>query len=49
MRYILRFLNVKNFKPVEIHRQLGEIYGDSVMTDGMVRNWVREAIQQWTN
>ncbi|GBM39399.1 hypothetical protein AVEN_97019-1 [Araneus ventricosus] len=38
----VRFLNAKNVKPAEIHRQLVEIYGENVMTDGMVRKWVRQ-------
>ncbi|XP_023228114.1 putative uncharacterized protein FLJ37770 [Centruroides sculpturatus] len=39
---VIRFLNAKNVKPVEIHRQLVEIYGENVMSDGMVRKWVRQ-------
>ncbi|GBN14943.1 hypothetical protein AVEN_267160-1 [Araneus ventricosus] len=41
VRSVIRFLNAKNVKPAEIHRQLVEIYGENVMTDGMVRKWVR--------
>ncbi|GBO40419.1 hypothetical protein AVEN_193534-1, partial [Araneus ventricosus] len=29
----IRFLNAKNVKPAEIHRQLVEINGKNVMTD----------------
>ncbi|GBL84139.1 hypothetical protein AVEN_118554-1 [Araneus ventricosus] len=39
---VIRFLNAKKVKPAEIHRQLVEIYGENVMTDGMVRKWVRQ-------
>ncbi|GBO09622.1 hypothetical protein AVEN_214815-1 [Araneus ventricosus] len=37
VRSVIRFLNAKKVKPAEIHRQLVEIYGENVMTDGMVR------------
>ncbi|GBM00189.1 hypothetical protein AVEN_176423-1 [Araneus ventricosus] len=39
---VIRFLNAKKVKTAEIHRQLVEIYGENVMTDGMVRKWVRQ-------
>jgi [histone H3]-lysine36 N-dimethyltransferase SETMAR len=42
VRSVIRFLNAKNVKPAEIHRQLVEIYGVLVMSDGMVRKWVRQ-------
>ncbi|GBM22178.1 Histone-lysine N-methyltransferase SETMAR [Araneus ventricosus] len=42
VRFVIRFLNVKNVKPAEIHRQLVEIYGENGMIDGMVRQWVRQ-------
>ncbi|GBN00754.1 hypothetical protein AVEN_208742-1 [Araneus ventricosus] len=42
VRSVIRFSNAKNVKPDEIHRQLVEIYGENVMTDGMVRKWVRQ-------
>ncbi|GBM06029.1 hypothetical protein AVEN_49415-1 [Araneus ventricosus] len=42
VRSVLRFLNAKKVKPAEIHRQLVEIYDENVMTDGMVRKWVRQ-------
>ncbi|GBO05538.1 hypothetical protein AVEN_64988-1 [Araneus ventricosus] len=38
---VIRFLNAKNVKPAEIYCQLVDIYGEKVMTDGMVRKWVR--------
>ncbi|GBL83933.1 hypothetical protein AVEN_100826-1 [Araneus ventricosus] len=49
VRSVIRFLNAKNVKPVEIHRQLVEIYGENVMTDGMVRKWVRQFNDGRTN
>ncbi|GBN73622.1 hypothetical protein AVEN_229249-1 [Araneus ventricosus] len=35
--------------PAEIHRQLVEIYGENVMTDGMVRKWVQQFNDECTN
>ncbi|GBL90488.1 hypothetical protein AVEN_210988-1 [Araneus ventricosus] len=49
VRSVIRFLNAKNVKPPEIHRQLVEIYGENVMTDGMVRKWVRQFNDGRTN
>ncbi|GBN82656.1 hypothetical protein AVEN_206709-1 [Araneus ventricosus] len=46
---VIRFLNAKNVKPAEIHRQLADIYGENVMTDGMVRKWVRQFNDGRTN
>ncbi|GBN57064.1 hypothetical protein AVEN_23905-1 [Araneus ventricosus] len=49
VRFVIRFLNAKNVKPAEVHRQLVEIYGENVMTDGMVRKWVRKFNDVRTN
>ncbi|GBN09976.1 hypothetical protein AVEN_159697-1 [Araneus ventricosus] len=49
VRSVIRFLNAKNVKPDEIHRELVEIYGENVMTDGMVRKWVRQFNDGRTN
>ncbi|GBL81721.1 hypothetical protein AVEN_93496-1 [Araneus ventricosus] len=49
MRSVIRFLNAKKVKPAEIHRQLVEIYGENVMTDGMIRKWVRQFNDGRTN
>ncbi|GBM97148.1 hypothetical protein AVEN_195491-1 [Araneus ventricosus] len=46
---VIRFLKAKEVKPAEIHRQLVEIYGENVMTDGMVRKWVRQFNDGRTN
>ncbi|GBN26005.1 hypothetical protein AVEN_1498-1 [Araneus ventricosus] len=42
VRSVIRFLNAKKVNPAAIHRQLVEIYGENVMTDGMIRKWVRQ-------
>ncbi|GBN42954.1 hypothetical protein AVEN_38862-1 [Araneus ventricosus] len=49
VRSVIRFLNAKNVKPVEIHSKLVEIYAENVMTDGMVRKWVRQFNDGRTN
>ena len=41
MRSVIRFLNVKNMKPGEIHCQLCDVYGEHAMSSSMVRRWVR--------
>ncbi|GFX58688.1 hypothetical protein TNCV_803931 [Trichonephila clavipes] len=33
----IHFLNARNVKPVELHRQLGEVYGGNALSDEMVR------------
>ncbi|GBN29760.1 hypothetical protein AVEN_100065-1 [Araneus ventricosus] len=49
VRSVIRFLNAKKVKPAEMHRQLVEIYGENVMTDGMVTKWVRQFNDGHTN
>jgi hypothetical protein len=39
---IIRFLNARNVKPADIHRQICEVYGENAMSDGMVTKWVRK-------
>jgi transposase len=34
-------MNARNTKPVDIHRQLYEVYGEHAISDLMVRGWVR--------
>jgi hypothetical protein len=41
MRSVIRFLNARNMKPSDIHRQLCEMYGDHAMSDSVLRRWVR--------
>jgi hypothetical protein len=41
IRSVIRFLNARNVKPADIHRQICEVHGENAMSDGMVRKWVR--------
>jgi len=41
IRAVIRVLNARNVLPSEIHHQTCQVYGDSAMSDGMVRKWVR--------
>jgi len=41
IRSVIRFLNSRNVLPSEIHHQIYQVYGDSAMSDGMVRKWVQ--------
>ena len=41
MRSVIRFLNAKDMKPAEIHRQLCDVCGEHAMSSSMVRRWVR--------
>jgi hypothetical protein len=38
MRSLIRFLNARNMKPANIHRQLCEVYGEHAISDSMVRD-----------
>ncbi|GBM91268.1 hypothetical protein AVEN_29858-1 [Araneus ventricosus] len=49
VRSVIRFLNANNVKQAEIHSQFVKIYGENVMTDGMVRKWVRQFNDGRTN
>ncbi|UYV70198.1 hypothetical protein LAZ67_7002154 [Cordylochernes scorpioides] len=42
LRSVIRFLNAKNNSPVEIHRQLVEVYGEKCMDTKNVQKWCRE-------
>jgi oligoribonuclease (3'-5' exoribonuclease) len=42
IRSVICFLNARNVKPADIHRQICEVYSESAMSDGMVRRWVRQ-------
>lgn len=42
IRAVIRFLNAKKLQPVEIHRQLQEVYGESCISVQHVRKWCRE-------
>jgi len=39
VRAVIRFLCAKNHKPIEIYRQICEVYGQGVMSEGRVRQW----------
>lgn len=41
IRSVIRFLCAKEVKAAEIHRQISAVYGQNIMTGGMVRRWVR--------
>ncbi|GBM64733.1 hypothetical protein AVEN_129104-1 [Araneus ventricosus] len=49
VRSVIRFLNANNVKQAEIHHQLVDIYGENVLTDAMVRKWVRQFNDGRTN
>ena len=38
---VICYLCAKGVKAVEIHRNIYEVYGQNIMSDGMVRKWVR--------
>jgi hypothetical protein len=42
IRSVIHFLNARNVKLADIHRQIYEVYGENAMSDGMVRKWVRQ-------
>ena len=42
VRSVIRFLNTRNVKPADTHRQVCEVYGENAMSDGMVRKWIRK-------
>jgi len=41
MQSVIHFLNAKNMKPAEIHRQLCDVYEEHAISSSMVRRWVR--------
>jgi len=42
IRSVIRFLNARKVKPIEIYRQICEVYGQNAMSDSIVRRWVRQ-------
>lgn len=42
LRSVIRFLSAKKVTPIEIHRQLVEVYGEKCMDIKNVRKWSRE-------
>ena len=41
VRSVIRFLSAKGVKAIDIHREICAVYGQNIMSDGMVRKWVR--------
>ncbi|GFY19458.1 HTH_48 domain-containing protein [Trichonephila clavipes] len=39
VRAVIRFLCAQGFKSIDIHHQISEVYGENIMSDGMVRKW----------
>jgi hypothetical protein len=39
---VIRFLNARDVKPADTHRQICEVRGENAMSDGMLRKWVRK-------
>ena len=42
VRGVIQFLNARSFNSAQVHEQLVSVYGQSVMSESMVRRWVRE-------
>ncbi|GFU47540.1 histone-lysine N-methyltransferase SETMAR [Trichonephila clavipes] len=42
IRCVIRFLNAKKVNPIEIYRQICEVFGQNAMNDSMVRRRVRQ-------
>ena len=49
VRAVIRFLSAKGLKPIGIHREICAVYGQNIISDGMVRKWVREFKDAVTN
>jgi hypothetical protein len=45
IRSVISFLNARNVKPADIHRQICEVYGENAMSDGMVRKWLESEMK----
>lgn len=39
VRAVIRFLLAKNHKPIEIYRQICDVYGQGIMSESRVRQW----------
>ena len=39
---VIKFLNAQGIAPIEIHRQLCQVYGPNIMSKQMVRHWCRQ-------
>jgi len=47
IRSVFRFLKARNVLPSEIHHQTFQVYGDNVMSDGIVRKWRLRERARW--
>ncbi|GFV63574.1 HTH_48 domain-containing protein [Trichonephila clavipes] len=43
VRSVMKFLNAESIAPIEIHRQLCQVYWLNIMSKQMVRRWCRTA------
>jgi hypothetical protein len=41
IRSVIRFLHAKNMSAVEIYRELCAFYGQTVLSEGTIREWCR--------
>ncbi|KAJ4441807.1 hypothetical protein ANN_11666 [Periplaneta americana] len=42
VRSVIKFFNAQSIAPIEIHRQLCQVYGPNIMSKQMVRCWCRQ-------
>ncbi|KAJ4441171.1 hypothetical protein ANN_11022 [Periplaneta americana] len=42
VRSVIKFFNAQTIAPIEIHRQLCQVYGPNIMSKQMVRRWCRQ-------
>ncbi|KAJ4428910.1 hypothetical protein ANN_25904 [Periplaneta americana] len=42
VRSVIKFFTAQSFAPIEIHRQLCQVYGPNIMSKQMVRRWCRQ-------
>ncbi|KAJ4439236.1 hypothetical protein ANN_07356 [Periplaneta americana] len=42
VRSVIKFFNAQSSAPIEIHRQLCQVYGPKIMSKQMVRRWCRQ-------
>ncbi|GBN14154.1 hypothetical protein AVEN_53768-1 [Araneus ventricosus] len=45
----MHFLNAKDVKTTEIHLQINEVHEENIMSEGIVRKWVRAFQDGHTN
>lgn len=49
MRSVIQFLLAKNLKPIDIYRQLCEVYGDNTINESSVKKWCVQFKNYQTN